>query len=111
MHSLLESSSQDFEALTQRYQQLVTVNKSSIPNDIYDEMASLVHRIKGGVQLIDAHELVDSCIKFESLLHTHNKSAIIAHGVEYLALLAETHQLLIELVATYTKIGSSDSVK
>ncbi|MDR7875741.1 response regulator [Yersinia mollaretii] len=111
LHSLLESSSQDFEALTQRYQQLVTVNKSSIPNDIYDEMASLVHRIKGGVQLIDAHELVDSCIKFESLLHTHNKSAIIAHGVEYLALLAETHQLLIELVATYTKIGSSDSVK
>ncbi|WP_049648732.1 response regulator [Yersinia mollaretii] len=108
LHSLLESSSQDFEALTQRYQQLVTVNKSSIPNDIYDEMASLVHRIKGGVQLIDAHELVDSCIKFESLLHTHNKSAIIAHGVEYLALLAETHQLLIELVATYTKIGSSD---
>ncbi|MDA5534745.1 transporter substrate-binding domain-containing protein [Yersinia mollaretii] len=111
LHSLLESSSQDFEALTQRYQQLVTANKSSIPNDIYDEMASLVHRIKGGVQLIDAHELVDSCIKFESLLHTHNKSAIIAHGVEYLALLAETHQLLIELVATYTKIGSSDSVK
>lgn len=111
LHSLLESSSQDFEALTQRYQQLVTANKNSIPDDIYDEMASLVHRIKGGVQLIDAHELVDSCIKFESLLHTHNKSAIIAHGVEYLALLAETHQLLIELVATYTKIGSGNSVK
>ncbi|WP_186366992.1 response regulator [Yersinia aleksiciae] len=111
LQSLLESSSQDTEALTQRYNQLATADDTEIPDDIYPEMASLVHRIKGGVQLIDAQQLVDSSIKFESLLHTHDKPTIITQGIEYLALLTETNQLLIELVASYTKIGSRDSVK
>ncbi|QDW33933.1 transporter substrate-binding domain-containing protein [Yersinia sp. KBS0713] len=109
LQSLLESHSQDSEALTQRYHQLAA-DSNAISDDIYTEMASLVHRIKGGVQLIDAQALVDSCIKFESLLHTHDKPAIITHGVEYLALLTETNQLLIELLASYSKIGSSDAV-
>jgi two-component system, NarL family, sensor histidine kinase EvgS len=101
LQSLLESNVQDTAVLTQLYNQLATDDNDTISADIYQEMASLVHRIKGAVQLIDAQELVESCIRFEPLLHAHDRHAAMTHGVDYLVLLTETNQLLVKLVASY----------
>ena len=106
LQSLLESNMQDTAVLKQRYSHFTVENDSAISAEIYKEMASLVHRIKGGVQLIDALPLVDSCITFESLLHSEDKYAVITYGVDYLALLTKTNQLLVELIASYAEIGS-----
>lgn len=107
LQSLLESNEQDTAVLTQLYSRFTVDDDSTIPAEVYKEMASLVHRIKGGVQLIDALPLVDSCIKLESLLQAQDKYAVITYGVDYLALLTKTNQLLIELIASYAEIGSS----
>ncbi|OVZ80572.1 histidine kinase [Yersinia kristensenii] len=107
LQSLLESNAQDTATLTTRYTYLTTHDDNAISPDIYTEMASLVHRIKGGVQLIDALKLVESCLKFESLLHAQDRYAVISYGVDYLTLLTETNQLLVELIASYSEIGSS----
>lgn len=106
LQSLLESNVQDTATLTQLYARLTTDEGNAIAAETYQEMASLVHRIKGGVQLIDAQVLVESGVKFESLLHKQNRHAAIAHGVDYLALLTETNQLLVKLIAARTEIGS-----
>ncbi|CNJ35571.1 histidine kinase [Yersinia frederiksenii] len=102
LQSLLESSVQDAATLTQLYTRLTT---EVLPTDAYEEMASLVHRIKGGVQLIDAQTLVSSCIQFESLLHAQDRYAAISHGVDFLARLTEVNQLLVELIASYAEIS------
>lgn len=107
LQSLLESNVQDTAALTQLYSRFTVDDDSTMSAEVYKEMASLVHRIKGGVQLIDALPLVDSCIKLESLLHAQDKYAVITYGVDYLSLLTQTNQLLVELIASYTEIGSS----
>ncbi|MBW5824469.1 response regulator [Yersinia kristensenii] len=107
LQSLLESNVQDTAALTQLYTRLTVDIDNTISADIYKEMASLVHRIKGGVQLIDALTLVESCIKFESLLHAQDKYPVIIHGIDYLMLLTVTNQLLVELIASYAEIVSS----
>ncbi len=107
LQSLLESNEQDTAVLTQLYSRFTVDDDSAMPAEVYKEMASLVHRIKGGVQLIDALPLVDSCIKLESLLQTQDKYAVINYGVDYLALLTKTNQLLVELIASYAEIGSS----
>lgn len=107
LQSLLESNVQDTAALTQLYSRFTVDDDSTMSAEVYKEMASLVHRIKGGVQLIDALPLVDSCIKLESLLHAQDKYAVITYGVDYLALLTQTNQLLVELIASYAEIGSS----
>ncbi|WP_053011222.1 ATP-binding protein [Yersinia pseudotuberculosis] len=87
-----------------------TVGNDRIPHaDIYKQMASLVHRIKGSVQLIDAQELVASCVKFESQLHAQNKQAAIAHGADCLALFIESNQLLATLISQYPKATTEDS--
>lgn len=104
LQSLLESNEQDTEALIQRYSRLTAEDDATISAETYQEMASLVHRIKGGVQLIDALALVESCIKFESLLHSQDKYAVITYGVDYFALLAETNQILAALIASYSEI-------
>ncbi len=139
LQSLLESNLQDAVALTQLYRQLCvededvvetvdtaedrdtvepgstegrhsTVGNDRIPHaDIYKQMASLVHRIKGSVQLIDAQELVASCVKFESQLHAQNKQAAIAHGADCLALFIESNQLLATLISQYPKATTEDS--
>ena len=104
LQSLLESNEQDTEALTQEYSRLTAEDDATISAEIYQEMASLVHRIKGGVQLIDALALVESCIQFESILHSQDKYAVITYGVDYFALLAETNQILAALIASYSEI-------
>ncbi|CNH38694.1 ATP-binding protein [Yersinia pekkanenii] len=111
LHSLLESNEQDTATLTQRYHRLVADDNNTISADIYDEMATLVHRIKGAVQLIDAWDLVASCIKFEAVLSTHDRHEAISVGGDYLALLTETNQLLVKLVTLYSKIGSDSPIK
>ncbi|WP_049563660.1 response regulator, partial [Yersinia kristensenii] len=104
---LLESNVHDTAVLAQLYTRLSNDDDDTTSADIYKEMASLVHRIKGGVQLIDAQTLVDSCIKFESLLHEQDRNAVLTHGIDYLALLAETNQLLVKLIASYSEIDST----
>lgn len=111
LQSLLESNLQDATILTQLYRQLCAEDNSALPADIYEQMASLVHRIKGSVQLIDAQELVASCIKFETLLQAHNKPAVIAHGGDYLALFIASNQLLAKLIYKYSKTGIESSQK
>ncbi len=111
LQSLLVSNMQDTATLTQLYTRLTTDDNNVISADFYKEMASLVHRIKGAMQLIGAQTLVDSCIEFESLLHKQDKHACIEHGVEYLAQLAGVNQLLMKLISSYTEIGSSTTIK
>ncbi len=111
VQSLLESHLQDTEALTQHYNKLMATDSSSTPADIYEEMARLVHRIKGSVQLIDAQTLVESCIELEPLLLAHDKAKVITHKVNYLRLLSEANLLLTQLVSYYSKIGSGNTVK
>ncbi|SUB30695.1 Hpt domain [Yersinia pseudotuberculosis] len=87
-----------------------TAGSDHIPHaDIYKQMASLVHRIKGSVQLIDAQELVASCVKFESQLHAQNKQAAMTHGADCLALFIESNQLLVTLISQYPKAATEDS--
>lgn len=105
LQSLLESNLQDTAKLTQLYTRLTTDETNTVSAETYREMASLVHRIKGGVQLIDAQALVESGVKFESLLQEQNRHAAIAHGVDYLALLTETNQLLVKLIASRAEIA------
>lgn len=105
LQSLLESNLQDTAKLTQLYTRLTTDETNTVSPETYREMASLVHRIKGGVQLIDAQALVGSGVKFESLLQEQNRHAAIAHGVDYLALLTETNQLLVKLIASRAEIA------
>ncbi len=105
LQSLLESNLQDTAKLTQLYTRLPTDETNTVSAETYREMASLVHRIKGGVQLIDAQALVESGVKFESLLQEQNRHAAIAHGVDYLALLTETNQLLVKLIASRAEIA------
>lgn len=136
LQSLLESNLQDAVTLTQLYRQLCvededvvetvdtadtvedgetrgpgsTAGSDHIPHaDIYKQMASLVHRIKGSVQLIDAQELVASCVKFESQLHAQNKQAAMTHGADCLALFIESNQLLVTLISQYPKAATEDS--
>ncbi|ARB85539.1 histidine kinase [Yersinia intermedia] len=111
LQSLLESNVQDAAALTALYNQLKADESSTVATDTYKEMASLVHRIKGAVQLIDAQDLVEYCIKFESMILANDKPAVISFGADYLELLTGTNQLLAKLVTVYAEIDSASPIK
>lgn len=111
LQSLQESNMHDTAAITRLYDILCAGGDSLITASLYEKMASLVHRIKGGIQLIDAQMLIASCIAFESLLHDHDKEAAIISGSDCLVQLTESNQLLAKLISTYSKTESHNREK